>query len=426
MLRLFLLLTLCMLRLGAEEGENENLMELYFPTGTRWWGTMMLSYKAEKSGNYNFFDKRNNAFSGTLVLGSEQWLTKGLGVGWELAGWSDLGLDIAEAPRVSESITSSYLAGLRSLSGTEVSQAYLSWTWGESLWRVGRMALSKRLSPWLWSDRSAGVLDLSYEGLTVSSWSPGGMLWYGGWIDRAINGGDATFIGRHLEGSSFLKRGVVFLTGLRSEEGSEWSLSAYYLGSSFHILPTDEGTYKGDGFQEWSLWGIWTRTKLPVLQGVQLVYVDGRAPGYRRTFAGALRFEKEWDSHRFRLTLAAHNGGDYSLKSAGIGVGSGAFWGSSISGEFGSDSVGSRMWLGRLDYFYDLEQGDRWYAGVAVADFDGKGRYRYRQAFGARLGRRFETGPFFGKLEYRFRHMEYQGGTTALRQRLRADLGYRF
>jgi hypothetical protein len=345
---LLALLILWVSPLGAEEGEGENLMERHFPTGTRWWGTAMLSYKAEKSENLSFFDQRNNAFSGTLVLGSEQWLAAGLGVGWELAGWSDFGLNIAEAPRVSESITESYLAGLRSLSGSEVSQAYLAWTWGQCLWKAGRMALPKRLSPWLWSDRSAGVLDLSYEGLTVSYWTPGGMLWYGGWIDRAVNGGDVTFLGSRENGISLLKSGVSFLTGLQSEEGSEWTLSAYYLGNSFHRLPSGEG--KGHGFQEWALWGIWTGTKLPALRGVQLVYVDGKAPGYRSTFAGAFRFEKEWNAHRLRLTLAAHNGGDYSLKSAGMGVGSGAFWGSSISGEFGSDSVGSRMWLGRVDY----------------------------------------------------------------------------
>jgi hypothetical protein len=424
MLRLLLILALLTMGLASEEEESDSLLERYFPTGTRWWGTAMLSYKAQKSGEHGFFETPNNAFSATIVLGSEQWLMEGVGIGWELAGWSDLGLGIAEAPRVSESITSSYLAGLRSLSGAELSQSYLAWTWGQSLWKAGRMALPKRLSPWLWSDRSAGVLDLTYEGLTVSYWTPGGMLWYGGWIDRAVNGGDVTFLGARQNGVSLLKSGVVFVTGLQSEEGSEWSLSAYYLGNSFHRLPT--GEEKGHGFQEWSLWGIWTGTKLAALRGVQLIYVDGKAPGYRSTFGGALRFEREWEAHRLRLTLAAHNGGDYSLKSAGMGVGSGAFWGSSISGEFGSDSVGARMWLGRLDYFYDLEQGGRWYAGVAAADFDGEGRYRYRQALGARIGRRFELGPFFGKLEYRLRNMEYQGGRTELRQRLRGDLGYRF
>ena len=412
--------------LAAGEGEDSGLLERYFPTGSRWWGTAMLSYKAQKEPEHSFADPDNNAFSATIVLGSERWFGANLGLGWELAGWSDLGLGIADASRVSESITLAKLSGLRKLQGAEVSQAYLSATWGNSLWRVGRMALPKKLSPWLWSDRSAGVLDIVYEGVTVSYWTPGGVLWYGGWIDRAVNGGDVTRIGGERRGgSSPLDNGISFLSAHRVDEADDWTLSAYYLGRSWH-KPPDGTVFQGHGSREWAFWGAWLGRRIPALRGVQLVYIDGQAPGYRMTLAGALRFEWERASQRWRLTLAATNGGDYSMKTGGIGVGSGAFWGSSISGEFGSDSVGAAMTLGRIDWFYDLEEGGRWYAGAALADFDGEGRYRYDRAFGARIGRRFEQGAFFGKVEYRYRNMRYQGGRAIGRQRLRLDLGYRF
>jgi hypothetical protein len=288
------------------------------------------------------------------------------------------------------------------------------------------MALPKRLSPWLWSDRSAGVLDLAYEGLTVSYWTPGGMLWYGGWIGQVVNGGDRTLIGGNRADLGLLESGVTFLSGLQSDETGEWSLAAYYLGRSRHLLPRgDESLFEGHGRQEWSLWGRW-EGQLSWLRGVQLVYVDGKAPGYCRTLAGALRFGKTFGRHDWRLTLAATNGGDYSMKTAGIGIGSGAFWGSSISGEFGSDSVGSRMRLGRIDYRYEIEGGGRWYAGIAWADFDGEGLYGYERAYGFRIGRRFEVDRFFGKVEYRYRNMRYADYGVKGRQRFRVDLGYRF
>ena len=392
----------------------------YFSEESRYAGRTVLSYKAQKSGEYGFENPQNNAFSATVVLSAEKWFPGGWGLGGELAGWSDLGLGIAEAPRVSESITPQAGGGWRELSGAEVSQAYLSLLWGQSLWHFGRVALPKKLSPWLWSDRSAGVLDIVYDGVTVAYQGSHDQLWYAGWITHAINGADPTILGGE-------KRvGVDFLTTAWSGEENEWIFSLYYLGNSRHLRP-GETKYRGHGEKEWSLWGSWRGTLGEGCRpGLQLVYIDGRAPGYRMTLGGALRFEVEEGAHRWRLTLAAINGGDYSMKTAGIGVGSGAFWGSSISGEFGSDSVGSAMKLGRVDYFYELEEGGRWYAGVALADFDGQGPYHYDRAFGARVGRRFEREAFFGKVEYRYRNMRYLGEGVKGRQRFRVDLGYRF
>lgn len=413
--RSLLLLSLCLSFVSADE----SLIDEYLPSSSVFTGKALLSYKAEKSGGEEFFDPANNAFSATLILAMRRAFCSDWLLGLEGAGWSDLGLGIAESSRVSASITDREIGEEKKLSGAELSQAYLLRRQGGVQLRVGRQALSKRLSPWLWSDRSAGVLDIVYDGVTVA-WSDDlSSLWYAGWIGRAVNQDDTTRMGQRG------RRGVFLLTRVWEEGKARSFVSAFWVRRAMSLRPGEE-EWRGYEGREWSLWGERWQEGEHFAYGAQLVYVDGEATASRPTLAAALRWQRRQGPQRWRITLAANNGGDYSMKSAGMGVGSGAFWGSSLNGEFGSDSVGNRMLLGRCDWRYVLGDGNAWYSSAAFADFAGEGDVGYRQAWGISLGRRFDMDGIFGKVEYRFRRMRYRQKPTESRQRLRVDLGIRF
>ncbi len=396
---------------------GDALLDEYYPLEPFWAGKATLSYKAERNNKYDFFDPENNGFSATVTLATRIRFSNSWGLGLEAAGWSDLGLEIADSPRVSASITNNIGSG--AMNAAEFSESYLYCRrWG-ARFRLGRQALSKTLSPWLWSDRSAGVLDIVYDGVTAAYADSDSSLWFGGWIARAVNQDDVTRLGREK------RRGVFLLTRGWVDEKDETFLSAYLVRHAEHLRP-DKEEWRGHDGKDWSLWASRWHDDGRSGYGAQLVYADGQATGARPTLAAALRWQIRRGAMRWRITLAGINGGDYSLKSAGMGVGSGAFWGSSVSGEFGSDSTSNAMGLARVDWRFALSDGNYWYASMAAADYAGEGPYRYDRAYGARLGRRFRRGDLFGKVEYRFRHMEYSYGSAVLRQRLRVDLGMNF
>ena len=124
---------------------EESILELFLPSETSMQGKMTLSYKAEKKPGFSFFDPGNNGFSATVTLATRLPLNDSWGVGFEAAGWSDLGLKIADYPRVSASITNNI--GYGSLSGAEISQSYLSYRYGEIRIRLGRQA-GTAFYPW--------------------------------------------------------------------------------------------------------------------------------------------------------------------------------------------------------------------------------------------------------------------------------------
>lgn len=407
-------------KMVCAEGGQMSLPAHYFPAASPWWGTVMLSYKAQKEPGYDFFDPTNNTFSATVVLGGEHRMTEYIGLGWEIAGWSALGLNLADAPRVSECITSQTNGTWRKLSGAEISQMYFLIHSENTFWRMGRMSLPKSLSPWLWSDRSAGVVDIAYEGITAALSRGKDELWYGGWIRKAVNGDASTTLGGKNE------TGILFLSYAGRGAGHEWSTSFYYVGDSRHLRP-GETKYRGYDGKEWAFWGSWSGKKVGGFRpAVQLIYIDGDHSDFKETLAAALRGTLERGRFRLVATLAGVNGGDYSLKSAGTGFGSSAFWGSSLSGEFGGNPLGTAMLLGRLDGWMRAESGGSWYAGAALADYDGEGLFHFDRVYGFRIGRYLQRGKWFSKVEYRYRNARYENGNSGERQRIRIDLGYRF
>jgi len=105
-----------------------------------------------------------NAFSLTAVVGVEKELFGGLSFGVEAAGWSNAGMfDAADVAPIRARVS----AG--SLEGGILSQAYVAASFNNTAVKMGRFALPKSLSPWAWSDRTAGVLDNTFEGVLVAN-----------------------------------------------------------------------------------------------------------------------------------------------------------------------------------------------------------------------------------------------------------------
>jgi len=98
------------------------------PASADFWGQIGFAYQFQDEDwkGLDFGDTEDNAFSTSLVLGVEKELGAGFGFGAELAGWTDFGLDIADGSRVESGDQTS----------AEVSQAYLTYTFGNTAIKV--------------------------------------------------------------------------------------------------------------------------------------------------------------------------------------------------------------------------------------------------------------------------------------------------
>jgi len=131
-----------------------------------------------------------NAFSVTAVVGVEKTLFDGIGFGAEAAGWSNLGLwDGADLAPIGAR------GGDGSLEGGELSQLYLTVSFNNTAIKAGRFALPLSLSPWAWSDRTAGVLDTTFEGALVANTDLADTTVYGAVVTKTINGGTRAQVG---------------------------------------------------------------------------------------------------------------------------------------------------------------------------------------------------------------------------------------
>jgi len=362
------------------------------------WGQIGFAYQAQGFdwvADSNLDDKINNNFSLSVVLGVEKKLGNGFGFGAEIAGWSDMGFDIADNSRVESDDPTS----------AEISQAYLTYLSGNTAIKAGRQALSKKISPWLWSNRSGGVLDWTYDGIVIVNTDIRDNTIIAAWISRLSHNNDD---GGNPDASA---AAGLFMLGLinKSLADTTITLNGYY-------LPESRIIWNGASVPEdtWSLWASVVGKADLAGWGVQAAYVDGDVPGWDSTMGIAGRLSSRWGNFDANIVAAYINDGDYSMRAAGSGEEDGAFW---TDNEMAGDTYGENQWAFLAKAAYKLSFG-KVYGSLGYWIFDGN---NVNDTFGARLGYKFRLAGIDSKIEYR-----YRDNNDRTRQRIRLEAYYRF
>ena len=379
------------------------------PASADFWGQIGFYYQAEDiDGGFGFGDEENNWFGATVVLGVEKELGYGFGFGAEVAGWTDFGWDLGDR---SGFWTNPLLASLQDGTSAEVSQAYLTYTFGNTAIKAGRQALPAAVSPWAWSTRTGGVIDYSFDGIVIANTDLQDTTLVAAWVDQVNANQDI----KNIDVSD--SAGLFMLAAInKSLANTTLALSAYYVPESNFNLQEDM----------WSIWASAVGSMDTIKWGVQVAYVDGDDPAglsEDATFGIAGKIGSTWGDFDAQLVAGYINDGDFSLKTAGAGgLGTAsAFW--TFNGDFGGDIVGDDVWSIRVDAGYKLSFGKLfgnvgyWDAGSG-AGFD--------NAFDVRVGYKFNVAGINSKIEYRYLDKELNGGGSDTRQRIRVEAYYKF
>ena len=375
------------------------------PASADFWGQIGVRYQAQDydTAGAKWGDKVNNNFDTSVVLGVEKQLAYGFGFGAEVAGWSDFGFDIADNAAVASVDATS----------AEVSQAYLTYTFGNTAIKAGRQALPKAVSPWAWSDRSVGVLDFSYDGVVVANTDLPDTTLVAAWVDQANL--DENIKNVDVSNSSGLWMLAVIN---KSIANTTLAVSGYYVPENVFTAGEDS----------WSVWASTNSNFDGIKAGLQVAYVDGDANGWDSTFGIAGKIGSSWGDFDATLIAAYINDGDYSLITAGSGIDTSAFWGSTAGGFFtnGDTNGVADQTIIYLQAGYKLSIG-KLYGGIGYVNY-GSG-YAFDDGFGGRIGYRFplmNTG-VKGNIEYRYANYNGAGSNADFtKQRIRVEAYYKF
>ena len=395
------------------------------PASADFWGQIGFAYQFQDEDwkGLDFGDTEDNAFSTSLVLGVEKELGAGFGFGAELAGWTDFGLDIADGSRVESGDQTS----------AEVSQAYLTYTFGNTAIKAGRQALPKAVSPWAWSDRSAGVIDWSYDGIVVANTDLADTTLIAAWIAQIYHNGDEQY---HVSENAGL-----FMLGLVNKSLANTTIHAagYYVPESKYDINRYDYDTNGNVIDDrgasdtWSLWADAVTEINGITLGVQGAYVDGSFSNTDATFAIAGKIGSKWGDFDAELVASYINDGDYGLMMAGTQLEDSALW---TDNEDNADIIRHYDHTGVNDYSqgqaailvkagYALPVG-KLYGSLGYWDYDNAKSGDLENTFGARLGYKFNVMGVDSKVEYRYRDRSIKDDKDQTRQRIRVEAYYKF
>ena len=353
---------------GGDIAPVEPVQPTVAPAACDFWGQIGVRLDAQKDGNgVNKFFKGDGTTRLNVVLGVEKEVGYGFGFGAEVAGLltrNDKLKTKATEPR----------------ERAELSQLYITYKAGNTAIKVGRQALPKAVSPLAWSDRTLGVLDLAFNGVTIVNTDIQDTTLVAAWIKSVTLRSTSNNIG---------KNGVFMLGAInKSIENTTLSFAAYY--TKDHLLP---GNFV-------SVWAA-AQTKVSSVDlGLQVAYAKHKA--LTKTIGVAGYIGTKYNDFDAKLTLAYINDGTTPIN---LGTTSG-FWGGTFGGVFGGNvnAAAGKQKIARLDLGYKLPNNyGKIYGGVA-ADKPDNGK----TAVAARVGYDFKVMDVNAKVEYRY-HKDFGG-----------------
>jgi len=361
------------------------------PAACDFWGSLAARYDAKKietsADEFGSYD--DHAYI-AAVLGAEKDLGYGFGVGAELGAllWTDFD-------------------HFKKHEEAELSQLYLTYKYGNTAIKAGRMALPKAVSPLAWSDRTAGVVDRAFNGVTVVNTDLADTTLVGAWFDSYADGINAAAGAKNR--ARIGDKGIFMLGAInKSIADTTLSFAGYYAPD-----------FSGDK-DFYSLWAAAESSINGVNVGLQGAY--SKLEDAEKSFGVAGYVGTNYNGFDAKLTLAYLNDGDATLNLGGTT----GFWGGTyyLFGGNVSATKGKQK-IARLDLGYTIDGYGRVYGGVAVDDADNMPNKEYA----ARVGYDFDYALSNGskiatKIEYRY----HQDGTAAENKdhRIRVQGVYKF
>ncbi len=435
------------------------------------WGQIGFFYQAEDWDGWSraaganiardWGDERNNNFAVTAVLGVEKEIGSGFGLGIELAGWSGLGWDLGDHmlfkadPLLSNA---THPMGLNLMdNGGEVSQAYLTFATGNTAVKVGRQALPKAVSPWAYSDRTGGVLDITYDGVVIANTAVEDTTLVFAWVDQAYTApgmsqieevAGTVYAGKNYDLSNVdVSDGAgLFMLGLinKSLANTTLSLAAYYIPESklndlaANVRAAATAGVNRTAYEDtWSVWASAVGSANNINWGLQFAYVDGDVhqivaatgaavanSGWDATYGVAAKVGSSWGDFDAELVVGYINDGDYSLRTAGYAGGSpSAFW--TFNGDFGGDVMGDEARSVLLKAGYKVGNG-KVFGNYGYWDVDSGSNTA--TANDVRVGYKFNLASVNAKIEYRYLDQELRNlaNDDIERHRVRVEAYYKF
>ncbi|NPA27580.1 MAG: hypothetical protein GXN91_00835 [Epsilonproteobacteria bacterium] len=374
------------------------------PAACDFWGSVGLRYDANDfdTDDTEFGDAENNRFLSTIVLGGEKEIGYGFGIGAELAGSF---LTDGEFNKIEIRDEDGILLGYRETEDAEISQLYATYKYGNTAIKAGRQALPKAVSPWAFSVRDLGMLERTYDGITIVNTDLADTTLVGAWIRSVADGTEDTKIG---------DKGL-FMVGAINKSLADTTLS----GAAYYI-PDFEPDVDAS-----SVWAA-AETKFNNFDlGLQLAYADIDKDGYDSTVGVAGYVGTTYNNLKAKLTLAYINDGNAPLSLNRYGATdlyapSSGFWGGTyrLFGGSSNPALGEQK-IARLDVDYNIPGYGTIYAGVAADEPDNDDK---DTAVAARVGYKFKTLGFNNKIEYRY-YDDFDGNT---KQRVRLETIYKF
>ncbi len=350
-----------------------------------------------------------NNFSATAVIGVEKEIAYGIGFGAEAAGWTAFGLNTAELNNAGARVSS----GLND-DGT-LSQLYITANFGNTAVKVGRFALPASLSPWAWSDRTAGVLDATFEGAVVANTDVADTTLYAVYAKRMhLNDGlESHEIGADKVG--------LFAAGFVNKSLANTSITGvgYYVPDAALVAGNTEAAYAGFLTVDYTMGDY----KL----GLQGAYVGGDVTVLPDATMGvAAKVSTTYGAFDASIAASYINDGDYALN---LVTGYGALYtDNEISSEVytgaGGIQYATTAVLAKVGY--SLGMYGKVYGSVGYWDFDTTVAADADTAIGARAGYKFTVAGINTKVEYRYRSITNVAGVDAERHRVRVEATYKF
>ena len=349
--------------------------------------------------NDGFFDKASSKFDVTAVIGVEKTLFGGIGFGAEVAGWS----------RVSDSIALAHRSGnFDTKSGGELSQLYITASFGNTALKVGRFAIPGSLSPLLRTGTTAGVKDMTYDGLLIANTDLADTTVYGVWAYRAG------------------VRDVFTKLGLPGDETGAFALGFQYKGFA-NTTVTAVGYYGPElfGADADAVAAALTVNSKFGAYGVdaQVTYVTGQqtvaGTDDDATLTAALKVSGSFDAFDAWAMASYVNDGTNPSVLAG---GSGSLLGDAIdhtSGEgFGiGGGVSAKVWTGKA------------YLNAGYVSYEDKGTVTDMTHAFAVVGYKFKVSNINFKAEYKYSKDEFTVAPQTFEltgQRIRLEATYKF